>query len=95
MTFNRNQKTHIILLPDIVELCFVINVIHAEIYAPKSIKIKIVSSRKRSQLIGHTIYFTSEKRRIDALIGFINVFSSEQNLVARSLARSPLLLTNK
>ena len=37
-------------------------------------------------MIGHTIYFTCEKRRIDALIGFINVFSSEQNLVARSLA---------
>ena len=24
MTFNKNQKTHIILLPDIVKLCFVI-----------------------------------------------------------------------
>ena len=58
--------------------------IHTEIYAPKSIEIKIVSSRWRSQLIGHTIFFTSEKRRIDALIGYIVIFTSEQD---RSLAR--------
>ena len=65
--------------------------IHTMIYAPKSIKIKIVSSHQRSQLIGHTIFFTSEKRRIDAPIGYIIIFTSEQNRVARS----PLLLTDK
>ena len=32
----------------------------------------------RSQLIGHTIFFTSEKRRIDALIGYIVIFTSEK-----------------
>ena len=36
-------------------------------------------------------FFTSEKRRIDALIGYIIIFTSEQNRVARS----PLLLTDK
>lgn len=38
---------------------------HTEIKARKSIEMKIVSSRQRSQLIGPTIFFTSEKRRID------------------------------
>ena len=57
--------------------------IHTEIYAPKSIEIKIVSSRWRSQLIGHTIFFTYEKRRIDALIGYIIIFNGEQNRVTR------------
>ena len=57
--------------------------IHTEIYAPKSIEIKIVSSRWRSQLIGHTIFFFSEKQRIDALIGYIIIFTSEQNRVTR------------
>ena len=65
--------------------------IHTEIYAPKSIQIKIVSSRQRSQLIGHTIFFTSEKRRIHALIGYIIIFTTEQN----HIARSPLLLIDK
>ena len=65
--------------------------IHTMIYAPKSIKIKIVSSHQRSQLIGHTIFFTSEKRHIDAPIGYIIIFTSEQNRIARS----PLLLTDK
>ena len=65
--------------------------IQTEIYEPKSIEIKIVSSRQRSQLIGHTIFFTGEKRRIEALIGYIIIFTSEQNHVARSL----LLLTDK
>ena len=51
---------------------------------PKSIEIKIVSSRQRSQLIGPTIFFISEKRRIDALIGYIIIFTSEQTV---SLAR--------
>ena len=62
--------------------------IHTEIYAPKSIEIKIVSLR---QVIGDTIFFTSEKRRIDALIGCIIIFTSEKDRVARS----PLLLTDK
>jgi len=62
--------------------------IHTEIYAPKSVEIKIVSSCWRSQLIGHKIFFTTEKRRIDALIGYIIIFTSEQNRVTRS----PLLL---
>ena len=51
---------------------------------PKSIEIKIVSSRQRSQLIGPTIFFISEKRRIDALIGYIIIFTSGQTV---SLAR--------
>ena len=34
--------------------------------------------------------FTSEKRRIDALIGYIIIFTSEKDRVARS----PLLLTD-
>ena len=49
-----------------------------EIYTPKRMEIKIVSLRQRSQLIGHTIFFTSEKRRIDALIGYIVIFTSEK-----------------
>ena len=65
--------------------------IQTEIYEPKSIEIKIVSSRQRSQLIGHTIFFASEKRRIEALIGYIIISTSEQNRVSRSL----LLLTDK
>ena len=64
-------------------------IFHTETYAPNSIEIKIVSSRK-SQLIGHMIFYTSEKRRIDALIGYIIIFTSEQNCVARL----PLLLTD-
>ena len=32
MTFNRSQKTHIILLSDIVELCFVINYIPSSLW---------------------------------------------------------------
>lgn len=64
--------------------------IHTKIYAPKSTEIKIVSSRKKSQLISH-IFFTSEKRRIDALIGYIIIFTTEQTRVARS----PLHLTDK
>ena len=48
--------------------------------------------RPRSQLInGHTIFFTGEKRRIDAMIGDITIFTSEQNHVACS----PLLLADK
>ena len=63
-----------------------------EIYEPKSIEIKIVSSRQqRSQLIGHTLFFAREKRRIEPLIGYIIIFTSEQNRVSRSL----LLLTDK
>ena len=65
--------------------------IHTEIYAPKSIEIKIVFSHSRSQLIGHTILFTSEKRRVDAMIGYITISTSEQNYDARS----PLLLADK
>ena len=57
--------------------------IHTEIYAPKSIEIKIVSSCWRSQLIGHTILFFSEKQSIDALIGYIIIFTGEQNRVTR------------
>ena len=60
-------------------------------YAPKSIEMEVVSSLQRSQLIDHTIFFTSEKRRIDALIGCTLIFTSEQNRVARS----SLLLTDK
>ena len=52
--------------------------IRTEIYAPKGIEIKVVSLRWRSQLIGHTIFFTSEKRRIDALIGYTVIFTSEK-----------------
>ena len=38
----------------------------------------------------YDFFFTSEKRRIDALIGYIIIFTSEQNRIARS----PLLLTD-
>ena len=51
--------------------------IHTVNYAPKSIEKKIVSSRQRNQLIDHRIFFTSEKRRIDPLIGYIIIFTSE------------------
>ena len=40
---------------------------------------------------GPTIFFTGEKRRIDATIGDITICTSEQNHVARS----PLLLADK
>ena len=64
-----------------LQLCYnIIYYIHTEIYGP------------RSQLINrHTIFFTGEKRRIDALIGYALIFTSEQNRVARS----SLLLTDK
>ena len=58
--------------------------IHSEIYALKSIEIKIVSSRWRSQLIGLTIFFTNEKRRIDALNGCIIILLLNKTV---SLAR--------
>ena len=71
------------------ELNVVSYYIHTEIYAPKSIEKKIVSSRQRNQLIDHRIFFTSEKRRIDPLIGYIIIFTSEPcSLLA-------LLLTDK
>ena len=59
------------------ELNVVSYYIHTVNYAPKSIKKKIVSSRQRNQLIDHRIFFTSEKRRIDPLIGYIIIFTSE------------------
>ena len=65
--------------------------IHTEIYAPKSVEIKIVFSRSRSQLIGHTFFFTGETRRIDAMICDITIFTSEKNHVARS----PILFADK
>lgn len=37
--------------------------IQTEIYQPKSIEIKIVSSRQRSQLIGHTIFFFASEKK--------------------------------
>ena len=39
----------------------------------------------------YDFFFSSEKRRIDAMIGDITIFTSEQNHVARS----PLLLADK
>ena len=36
--------------------------IHTEIYAPESIEIKIVSSRWRSQLLGHTFFSPVRKK---------------------------------
>ena len=50
--------------------------IQTEIYEPKSIEIKIVSSRQRSQLIGHTIFFASERR--DETNGRIDSSRAEQ-----------------
>ena len=41
--------------------------------------------------MGHTIFFTSEEQRIDALIGYIIIFTSEQYFVAHS----PLLFIDK
>ena len=73
----------------LLELNVVSYYIHTEIYAPKSIEKKIVSSRQRNQLIDHRIFFTGEKRRIDPLIGYIIIFTSEPcSLLA-------LLLTDK
>ena len=59
------------------ELNVVFYCIHTVNYAPKSIEKKIVSSRQRNQLIDHRIFFTTEKRRIDPLIGYIIIFTSE------------------
>ena len=41
--------------------------------------------------MGHTIFFISEEQRIDALISYIIIFTSEQYFVAHS----PLLFTDK
>ena len=65
--------------------------IHTEIYAPKSIEIKIVSFAFEKPADWSYDFFTSEKRRIDAMIGDITIFTSEQNHVAHSL----LLLADK
>ena len=82
-------EIHVLMIPLYNNNC--ICYIHTEIYTPKSIEIKIVFSHSRRQLIGHTIFFTSGNRRIDAMISDVTIFTSEQNHVAHL----PLLLPDK